>query len=145
MKPEPKPLINRAEFNEFVEASARKVTPATVQRLAILLPDLRQRFAAVQVPGYTHAPAQLEFLARVVEAVASDSYRDLSFGAMGEAAFALLYLIREVDVIPDCVEGIGFVDDAAVAATVIERNACEFLKFASHTGCDIAALGQASI
>ena len=140
MKTDPKPLIDRAEFNQFVESSGRKVTPATLQRLALVLPDVREKFAAVKVPGYTHAPAQLEFLARVVESVAADDYRDLSFGAIGEAAFALLYLAREIDVIPDNVEGIGFVDDAAVAATVIERNAVEFVKFAEHTGGDLAAL-----
>jgi uncharacterized membrane protein YkvA (DUF1232 family) len=141
MKTDPKTLIARTDFDEFVESGGRKVTPATVQRLAVLLPELREKFNAVSAPGFTKAPAQLEFLARVVEAVAEDSYRDLSYAAIGEAAFGLLYLAREIDIIPDSIERIGYLDDAAVAATVLERNAADFAKFASHKGIDWAATG----
>jgi uncharacterized membrane protein YkvA (DUF1232 family) len=141
MKSDPKKLIARTDFDEFVESGGRKVTPATLQRLAIVLPDLREKFNSVSAPGFSKAPAQLEFFARVVEAVAADSYRDLSYAAIGEAAFALLYLARDVDIIPDCIERLGYLDDAAVAATVIERNAAEFVGFASHTGSDWAVTG----
>jgi len=143
MKRIPKPLLGSAEFEQFVERGGGKVTPATVHRLAVLLPELREKFTSIQAPGFPKAPAQFEFLARVVDAVAGDSYRDLSYAAIGEAAFALLYLARDVDIIPDCVEGVGYLDDAAVAAAVIARNAAEFADFASHTGCDFAALGSA--
>lgn len=141
MKTDPKTLIARSDFDEFVESGGRKVTPATVQRLALLLPELRDKFNAVTAPGFSKAPAQLEFLARVVESVAEDSYRDLTYQAIGESAFALLYLARDVDIIPDCIERLGYLDDAAVAATVLERNAVEFAKFGSHTGNDWAATG----
>lgn len=141
MKSDPKTLIARTDFDEFVEHGGRKVTPATLQRLAVLLPDLREKFDAVTAPGLSKAPAQLMFLAQVVETVAADSYRDLSYGAIGEAAFALLYLARDVDIIPDFIERLGYLDDAAVAATVLERNAAEFERFASHTGSDWAAIG----
>jgi len=144
MKRIPKPLLGSAEFEQFVERGGSKVTPATIFRLALLLPELREKFASVQAPGFSKAPAQFEFLARVVDAVAQDSYRDLSYAAIGEAAFALLYLARDVDIIPDCVEDIGYLDDAAVAAAVIARNAAEFAKFAPHADYDFAAIGPAA-
>lgn len=141
MKTDPKTLIARTDFDEFVESGGRKVTPATLQRLALLLPDLREKFNSVIAPGFKNAPAQFEFAACIVEAVAADSYRDLSYAAIGEAAFALLYLSRAVDIIPDCIDRLGYLDDAAVVATVLERNAVEFARFASHTGGDWAATG----
>ena len=143
MKRISKPLLGSAEFEQFVERGGGKVTPATVHRLAALLPELRDRFAAVHAPGFPKGPAQLDFLARVVDAVAAESYRDLSYAAIGEAAFALLYLARDVDIIPDCVEGLGYLDDAAVAAAVIARNAAEFATFAPHADYDFAAIGPA--
>lgn len=133
-------MLESAEFAAFVERGGARVTPATLHRLAALLPELRQQFPEVQAPGFPATQAQLNFLALVVETLAADAYRDLSFAAMGEAAFALLYLARDVDLIPDFVERIGYLDDAAVAALVLQRHASEFGKFSAHVGGDWAAI-----
>ncbi|MEA3208980.1 MAG: hypothetical protein QOE70_2037 [Chthoniobacter sp.] len=129
-------LLNSAEFPAFVARGAAKITPATLHRLHAVLPDLREKFPEVHAPGFPNAPAQFEFLAKVIEAFASDRYRDLTYAAAGEAAFALLYLARDIDLIPDGVEEIGYLDDAMVAATVLQLHAAEFGKFARRQGLD---------
>jgi uncharacterized membrane protein YkvA (DUF1232 family) len=136
MKSDPEAFLKSEEFAAFVQRGGAEVTPATLHRLAALLPELREKFAEIHAPGFPAAPAQFSFLALVVEAVATDAYRDLSYGAIGEAAFALLYLSRDVDIIPDMVEDIGYLDDAAVAAQVIQRHAAEFGEFSAHVGGD---------
>ena len=40
-----------------------------------------------------------------------------------ETIFALLYVIREVDLVPDDEPGVGYLDDAAVVESVLARHA----------------------
>lgn len=144
MNTDPQAFLGSAEFGSFVERGGSRVTPATLHRLAALLPELRERFPHIEAPGFPAIVAQLNFVALVIETVAADKYRDLSYGAIGEAAFALLYLSRDVDLIPDSVERIGYLDDAAVTALVVQRHAAEFGEFASHLGCDWHGLAPAT-
>lgn len=143
MKSDPEAFLKSAEFAAFVQRGGAEVTPATLHRLAALLPELRAKFPEVQAPGFPAAPAQLAFLALVVEAAAADTFRDVSYGAISEAAFALLYLAREVDIIPDIVEDIGYLDDAAVAGMVLQRHAAEFGKISAHLGGDWESIDPA--
>ena len=141
---DPTALLKSADFAAFVQNGGAKVTLATVHRLAALLPELRAKFVEIEAPGFPAAGAQFQFLSLIIEALADDTYRDLSFAAAGEAAFALLYLARGVDIIPDFVADIGYVDDAVVAALVIQRNAAEFANFAAHVGGDWTEINSAT-
>jgi uncharacterized membrane protein YkvA (DUF1232 family) len=129
-------LPDSADFAEFIQSHAAKVTPTVVHELFARLPDLRGKVAEVDAAGFPQAPAQFGFLADVVEGFASDQFRDLPFAAASEAAFALLYLDRTVDLIPDSVGPLGFTDDAAIAATVLLRNAKDFAAVAHAQGAD---------
>lgn len=50
---------------------------------------------------------------------------------MGEAAFALLYFQRAIDLIPDSIPGLGLLDDSMVVAMVLRRQERAF-KGSSH-------------
>ena len=132
------------DFAEFIQSNAAKVTPAVVHELFAKLPELRERFGNLEAPGFPHASEQFTFLADVVESFATDRARDLTFAAASEAAFALLYLDREVDLIPDSVGRLGFTDDATVAATVLLRHAPEFAAAARDQGADWAKIAPGS-
>ena len=130
---DPLPAHER-DFVQFIIHGAASVTPADVHALVRRLPELRDRFQKVDAPGFPRAPEQLSFLADVVESFAAGGCPALPYVAAAEAAFALLYLQRDVDVIPDFVPKIGFVDDAAVASTVLARHATEFSDYAAQKG-----------
>ena len=134
-------LAQTEEFLDYVSRGAAKVTPAALHELYGKLPELRGRFAEVQAEGFPKTPEQLEFLADVVTAFVSDGCREIPYAAISEAAFALLYLDREIDLIPDFLPRVGLADDAAVAATVLHRHASDFGRFAAEQGKNWAEFG----
>ena len=47
-------------------------------------------------------------------------YRDVPYWAMGATALALFYVLSPVDVIPDVLIGLGYVDDALVVSFALK-------------------------
>ena len=131
--PESDPAIDESDFIHFIESGARRLTPRQVQQLVSDLPDLTPEFTKMRDSAYPGTERQLHLLALLVEAVWTDRYRDMSYGAALEAAFALSYFHRAEDLIPDSIEGIGLIDDAAIVATIFARNTPEFEAFARET------------
>ena len=130
--------INETEFLNYVENGATRLTPRQVQQLVSDLPELREEFAKMRTSTFPEVERQLWFLAAIVEAVWTESYRDMPYRAALEAAFAVSYFHRAVDLIPDSIEGIGLVDDAAIVQTVLGRNASAYEKFADAIELDWA-------
>jgi uncharacterized membrane protein YkvA (DUF1232 family) len=114
------------ELKQFVTDGARRITPLHVDKLVRLLPEIR--LAITQVVDFPHLPDQVEFLAELVEDFQAGLSQDIPYTAIAEAAFALLYLRKHVDIIPDGIPGMGRADDAAIVTTVFENYKQPFLK-----------------
>jgi uncharacterized membrane protein YkvA (DUF1232 family) len=78
---------------------------------------------------------QLRFL---IEFAADDECSSRSI--RDEAIFAVLYCASDADLIPDDVPQIGFSDDAAVAETVLARNAKFFASYGRARGLQVPAV-----
>ncbi|MDB6138348.1 MAG: hypothetical protein JWO94_1420 [Verrucomicrobiaceae bacterium] len=52
----------------------------------------------------------------LVKDYATGAYREVPYWVMGVSALALVYVLSPVDVIPDVIPGVGYLDDAAVVA-----------------------------
>ncbi len=136
--PAPNTPIQESEFLAFIVHGASRLTPQQVQQLVSDLPSLRVEFARMRESSFPETERQLWFLAAIVEAVWTDAYRDMPYRSALEAAFAVCYFHRAVDLIPDSIEVHGLTDDAAVVQTVLARNAPAFEKFASSMQLDWA-------
>jgi uncharacterized membrane protein YkvA (DUF1232 family) len=132
----PLPQLSGREFSEYIVHHAAQLTVGDVDDLAQRLPALRKRFIKVQAPGFPNVAAQLGLLADVVQTFSDGEARQLPYKAAVEAAIALLYLDRGADLIPVVLPEIGYLDDAAIANTVVERNADALREFASVRGAD---------
>ncbi len=146
-KPRPsKPPLSRTEFNDYIVYHAHRLSPKDLHTLVGQLPELRKGFSEVKTKEFPHTPERLEFLADVVEAFVSGKGDTLPFESAAEAAFALIYLNQEIDLIPDSLPDIGFTDDATIVSLVLERNAPAFLLFAERNGINwdkLATVGRA--
>lgn len=131
--PSTQPDIDESDFFHFIENGARRLSPRQVQQIVSDLPEVSAEFPKLRTSDFPETERQLDFLAALVEAVWTERYRDIPYGAALEAAFAVSYFHRAEDLIPDSIEGIGLIDDAAIVATVFARNASEFAKFAEAT------------
>lgn len=63
--------------------------------------------------------AQLRSLFRLTKAYAKGDYREIPYRSLALAVGALLYFLNPMDLIPDFILTMGFLDDAAVVGTVL--------------------------
>jgi uncharacterized membrane protein YkvA (DUF1232 family) len=68
-------------------------------------------------------------LTRLVRAWARREYRGVPWKSLTYAVGALLYFVNPLDVIPDALAGLGFVDDIAVLAAVAKSVQGDLEKF----------------
>jgi uncharacterized membrane protein YkvA (DUF1232 family) len=116
----------KQDLHQFILDGARRITPRYVGKLVRQLPEIR--LVATQVAEFPQLSDQVEFLAELIEDFHSDLNQDVPYTAIAEAAFALSYLRKGVDIIPDQVPEIGYADDAAIITTVFETYKEAFLK-----------------
>ena len=116
----------KQDLNQFILDGARHVTPRYVGKLVRQLPEIR--LVATQVTQFPQLADQVEFLAELIEDFHSGLNQDVPYTAIAEAAFALSYLRKGVDIIPDRIPEIGYADDAAIITAVFETYKEAFLK-----------------
>jgi uncharacterized membrane protein YkvA (DUF1232 family) len=66
---------------------------------------------------------------RFIRAYASRDYRDVPWQTLVLVVAAILYFLMPIDVIPDVLVGLGYLDDAAVIAWVMSAVGPELEKF----------------
>jgi uncharacterized membrane protein YkvA (DUF1232 family) len=116
----------KQDLQQFILDGARRVTPRHVGKLVRQLPEIR--LVATQVAEFPHLADQVEFLAELIEDFHSGLNQDVPYTAIAEAAFALSYLRKGADIIPDRIPDIGYADDAAIIAAVFENYKEPFFK-----------------
>lgn len=115
--PEKAPTID-----EYVEAERETIDRAAVRRLIGF--SHRVRLKLVE-PGAGAHPQLLIGAERLLLALEQSNVVEIPDplpSALREAGMAIRYLLKGMDLIPDSVPDVGFVDDAMVVAKVIERN-----------------------
>lgn len=116
----------KQDLHQFILDGARRVTPRYVGKLVRQLPGIR--LVATQVAEFPNLADQVEFLAELIEDFHSGLNEDVPYTAIAEAAFALSYLRKGGDIIPDRIPDIGYAADAAIITTVFETYKEAFLK-----------------
>ncbi len=119
------------EIARFVRRGGAQITPKILQGIHKKLPLLKVEFAQIYAPKFPHLVEQLEFLANVVEDFIEEADPDIPYVAAAEAAFALAYAHRQVDLIPDLNQEFGRADDSSVVRAVLiehERALADFAK-----------------
>ena len=106
------------DFDRFVEQGGRLLGKDDFAGLDAEIPALREKIEILR-EEYPLFGRQLEFLIAFVGSVTAKSFDQ----TRKEAAFALLYAAKDMDMMPDHIPGVGFLDDAAVAKVVLSRHA----------------------
>ena len=119
-----------AEFVDYVNHGAARITPRIVDQVLRHLPLWKVEFTQINAPRFPHLVDQLEFLANAVEDSAEGAYKDLPYYALAQAVFALTYAHRKVDIVPDVVLDVGRADDSSIVRAVLLQNEKAFAKYA---------------
>ena len=73
--------------------------------------------------------SDLPLLGRLLKAWKDGSYRGLSVRTLASLVGTLLYVVSPIDLIPDFIPGVGFIDDAAVLALLLHSLAQDLVAF----------------
>jgi len=75
------------------------------------------------------AKDELLTLVRLVKAYVSGNYRDVALKTILSAIAAIVYFVNPLDVLPDLLIGLGFMDDLTILGYVLKRFQGELDKF----------------
>ena len=124
------------EIAKFVNRGAASISPAVAENVLRHLPQWKLEFTQINAPKFPHLVDQLEFLADAVEDAVEGAYKDLPYGAVAQAVFALVYTHKKMGVIPESVLELGRADDSSVVRAVLIQNEKEFAIYAGKQGVD---------
>lgn len=110
------------EIVEFVVRHSASIGLRELDGIIKAIPQMEERLEKPDVKGYAQMAEHYRFLAAVIRDFRDGKFDELSYVGAAEAAFAVSYLVREVDLIPDFVPEVGLVDDATVAIVVLQRH-----------------------
>ncbi len=125
-----------SEISEYTRHGSATITPRVLKDLMHKLPLLKAEFTQIHAPKFPHLVDQLEFLADVVEDVMEDAYLDLPYEALAMASFALIYVHKQMDLIPDSIPVWGLLDDSLVVRSVLLEHEQDFKAYAAILGFD---------
>lgn len=129
-------------LERFVTHGGRLLEPADCSDLFAGITNLREKIGFLR-GVHPRLGRQLEFLLEFFAADAAhptETVRVVSEAVRNEATFALLYAMKDLDLVPDDMPGVGFLDDIAIAEIVLARHAEVFGRYCSAHGIDWATL-----
>jgi uncharacterized membrane protein YkvA (DUF1232 family) len=122
------------EIAKFVNNAAGSITPAIAQKVLHQLPQWKLEFTQIHAPKFPHLVDQLEFLADAVEDAVEGAYRDLTYTAVAQAVFALIYAHKKIGIIPEGILELGRADDSSVVRAVLIQNEKTLAIYAAAQG-----------
>lgn len=128
------------DFQEFVLTGSQKITPAQIAQFEQELPLVLAKINEVNPTAQPHLLPQVQFLVRYVEDCLDKKFLATDESALAEAIFALMYLYKGVDIIPDNIPEIGYSDDSAVVRMVLMAHPDEFKRFGEVIGKPFSGL-----
>ena len=102
---------------EYVEAGARRITEADLDTVVERADAIENRFRGDGPLGRLVEDGRL--LLSLLRDARRGRYREVPVWTLSAAAFALLYVLNPLDLIPDALPVLGLVDDAAVVSVCL--------------------------
>ncbi len=123
------PLYSDEELQEQIQARSDEAKQILndQDKLEHLLDRLERKLS--KVPGIGNKLSNVPVLVSMLSAYARKEYTEIPFASMISITAALLYFVSPIDLIPDVLPGIGYVDDTAVilfATTMIQDDVEEY-------------------
>jgi uncharacterized membrane protein YkvA (DUF1232 family) len=122
--------ISEGEAREALEKGARNVSDEDVRNVVNRADEIEGKFR-------TKGPLKrfiedVKLMISLVKDYANGNYREIPYWTIAAVVAALIYVISPVDLIPDFIPVIGYVDDAAVVSVcilLVEKDLVKYRKW----------------
>jgi len=126
--------VTEAQAKEALDKATRRVKRADVETIVQRQQELDEKLK--QVPGkLLKMINQVKLLFEMIRDYCQGAYKEVPWASIAMAVGALAYFLSPVDLIPDFIPVIGYLDDAMVVALAIKaiqedlRAYCNFKKY----------------
>jgi uncharacterized membrane protein YkvA (DUF1232 family) len=109
-----------AEFAKAVVSAKSYV--GNPQRLQSLFKEAAKQAAAMPKEPFQETWPYFQAMLRLVRAYSQGNYRDVPESTLVVIIAAIIYVVNPLDVIPDALPALGFLDDATVLALAVRRS-----------------------
>ncbi|WP_417530903.1 YkvA family protein [Marinobacter lipolyticus] len=123
------PLFTEKNAEKQLNAEADKVHRDDLESLLV-----RQRAIEEKVKGsgkLNRFSADIKLMFAMIRDYWNGDYRDVPWKSIAAIAGALIYVLNPLDVIPDLLFGIGFLDDAGVVALCLKLVESDLHRYAA--------------
>ena len=109
--------ITKEQAAAELKKGAKNITEDDLKKVLDKQNEIEKKFSG-------HGPlgkfvADMKLLFSVIKDYASGEYREIPWYSIAAIVFALLYVLSPVDLIPDFIPIIGYIDDALVVAACL--------------------------
>lgn len=114
-----------------------RVTPDDLRRLVERQREVGERVK--KVPGrLAKLRNQITLLFEMLKAYAKRDYTSVPWWAIATGVTAVVYFLTPVDLIPDFIPIVGYVDDAVIVGLAVKAIQEELRRYSEHMGYDAA-------
>lgn len=131
------PRIDEEVLKARVERDAKKVTEEDVRRVLSRRRELDEKFK--KVPDKLNKLVnQAKLLYELIRSYIDGSYREIPWISIATAAAALVYFLSPIDLVPDMIPGIGYIDDLLVVRFALTAIGSDLRTFCEFRGYDVS-------
>jgi uncharacterized membrane protein YkvA (DUF1232 family) len=109
-----------AEFAQAVKSA--KTYVGNPQRLQSLFQEAANQAASMPKDPFAETWPYFQAMLRLIRAYSEGKYRDVPESTLVVIIAAIIYVVNPLDVIPDALPALGFLDDATVLALAVRRS-----------------------
>jgi len=109
-----------AEFAQAVKTARAYV--GNPERLQALFNDAAREVATMPKAPFQETWPHFQAMLRLIRAYSNGVYRDVPDSTLVVIIAAIIYVVNPLDVIPDALPALGFLDDATVLALAVRRS-----------------------
>jgi uncharacterized membrane protein YkvA (DUF1232 family) len=122
-KRNPLPDLKKRLDAEFATAVASaKTYVGNPSRLRVLFSEAANEAASMPREPFGETWPYFQAMLRLVRAYSDGAYRDVPESTLVVIVAAIVYLVNPLDVIPDALPALGYLDDATVISLAVRRS-----------------------
>lgn len=120
------------QARDAFEKAKKKVNQSTFNKILNSVEEILDKFKNVPVLGQ-YLPIVPTMIGLIKDYI-NGRYKDVPYQSIISIAAALIYVLNPLDLIPDVIPGVGYLDDAAVIAMCLKFVKSDLDKYKSWRG-----------